>query len=272
GRELQVKGFAAQDGKLLETDVASLNREADRVLPLVIDRNVLTWLKQAEFANFLGRNAAGRQVRDTSACESKPDVSNVHSRGEDRNSGCPDLVRHLFRKAQDDVKIVDHQVEHNVDIETSRREDTEAVNFEEKRNGKRVLQHCYCRIEALQMSNLEDAPALLGEPGESFAGGRRGGNWLFNQDIDTAVQQTARNGFVSNGRCRHNRGVKTAERLIDAGECARVMIVSNLLRSFQIGIDDGRQFNILKLPDHATVIPSERAGADDRHPELLHSF
>src|SRR6185437_4933263 len=146
------------------------------------------------------------------------------------------------------------------------------MNFEEERKGKRIFKHHYGRIEALQVSHLKNAAALPGEAGETLPGNRRCRYRLFNQYIDAAVEQTGHDVFMSNGRRSHNGGIKQTECLFKAGKCLRVAFPGKLPGSFEIGVDNRNEFDVLDLLDHADVISPERARSDHRRPKLFHSF
>ncbi len=69
-------------------------------------------------------------------------------------------------EGENDVKIVDHEIQNDVHIEGAWTEEAEPVGLKEHRPGD-VGAHCPDgRIEALQMTHLEDASVSGGEADE----------------------------------------------------------------------------------------------------------
>jgi hypothetical protein len=57
---------------------------------------------------------------------------------------------------------VDHEIEHHVNIQASRAEQAETVDFEEERKGHHLLERCDGGIVTLQMTDLQDAAVASG--------------------------------------------------------------------------------------------------------------
>ena len=74
--------------------------------------------------------------------------------------GKPDGAHFLHRRlgeGQHDIEIVNHQVEHDVDIERARSEDAQPVHFEKHWLGEDGNGRANGGIEALEMSDLGNA-------------------------------------------------------------------------------------------------------------------
>jgi hypothetical protein len=78
---------------------------------------------------------------------------------------------------------VNHQVEHDVDIQAARSEDAQSMDLKVKRDGDKPLQRHDCRIESLEMAHLENATVLFSKFRQAFARGGRIGYRLFNEHI-----------------------------------------------------------------------------------------
>ena len=80
-------------------------------------------LEEAELADLLGGDAAGGEVGDAAGFELDADVGDVDLGREDGQANGADLADGRLRQREDDVEIVNHQVEDDVDVERARGED-----------------------------------------------------------------------------------------------------------------------------------------------------
>src|SRR6266536_5013112 len=98
------------------------------MLLAVIERDIFLGLEQAQLADPLGRDTAGGEVGDASAAELEAHIADVHLPGKDGYSGCADFFEFgLADQVQHYIQIVNHQVEHDIDVEASRAEQIEPV-------------------------------------------------------------------------------------------------------------------------------------------------
>ena len=74
-------------------------------------------LEEAELADLLGGDATGGEVGDAAGFEFDADVGDVGLAGEDGEPDGADLSYRGVGKSEDDVEIVDHEVEDDVDVE-----------------------------------------------------------------------------------------------------------------------------------------------------------
>ena len=186
---------------------------------MVVERDVFARLEETKLANLFGRDPAGGEVGDAAAGKGKTDVRDVDAFRQDRDAGGPDFVWLFARKAEDDVEIVNHEIEHNVDVETAGGEHAEAVNLEKEGNGQSILEGGDRRIEALEVADLENAAAILGQASESFACGGGLGDGLFDEHVDAGFEEAPGDLFMGDcGRC-DDGGIDVADHLIHVGEC-----------------------------------------------------
>ena len=94
---------------------------------------------------------------------------------------------------------MNHEVEDDVDIERARGEDAEPVRLKEHGHVDVGLDGEDCRVEALQMADLQDALVARCERDELIGFGERGGDGLFDQHVDAGFEKRAGDGGVSNG-------------------------------------------------------------------------
>src|SRR5437588_838717 len=138
------QGFLISGLQFAKTDVGDsghvghlscFHRENHGVLPSIIHRDVLSGLEEAQFTNLFGTHAAGREVGYTSAVENQAHVGDVHVFAEHGQAHGADLFDFGIRKSQDNIQVVNHQVQHDVDVQTACAEHAHPVNFEEQRLG-----------------------------------------------------------------------------------------------------------------------------------------
>jgi len=171
-----MKRFFGGDGWLRNADLGIDGRsggggsvadgEYENFLASVIERDVLARLEEAQLADAFGGDAAGGEVGDASGFELETDVGDVDFAGEDGQADGANFFHRRFGEGEDDVEIVNHEIEDDIDIERSRSEHAEAVDFEKHRmreDGKRGADG---GIEALEMSDLRDAFVFRGEVDE----------------------------------------------------------------------------------------------------------
>lgn len=74
-------------------------------------------LEEAQFADALGADATGSEVGDAAGFELDTHVGDVGFGGEDGEADGANFADLRFCEGKDDVEIVDHEVEDNVDVE-----------------------------------------------------------------------------------------------------------------------------------------------------------
>ncbi len=145
------------------------------------------------------------------------------------------------------------------------------MNFEEERDGNGFLKSSDGRIEAFEMTDLKYAPAFFGQPGETHAGLRGCGDWLFDENIDTGVKQARGDILMSGGGSGDDCRVDVVYDFVQIGVRSGAVLRSDSLRARHRGVDDSAQLHIGYLADHANVISAKSAGADNCRLDLVHS-
>ncbi len=92
---------------------------------------------------------------------------------------------------EDEIHVVDHQVEHHVDIQAARAEEVHAVDFEEEGQGGALFERHDGGVEALQVAHLQDAAAAGGGIDQAVGGGQVAGDGLLHQHVDAGIEQEA---------------------------------------------------------------------------------
>ena len=92
------------------------NVDDQKILPRVVDRDILVRLKEAQLTNPFCAYPAGREVSDAARFEFNPDIRDVNFRRKDGQSYCMHMVDGGLSYGEDYVEIVNHQVKDDVDI------------------------------------------------------------------------------------------------------------------------------------------------------------
>ena len=146
-----------------------IDADGEEFLTREVERKVLVGLEETEFANLLGGDAAGREVGDAARFEFDANVGDVRFVREDRQADGADFANGRVGEAEDDVEIVDHEVENDVDVEGARCEDAESMGLEEHGVGEGAEDGGDGGVEALEVAYGDDAVVLLRE-GEDSVG------------------------------------------------------------------------------------------------------
>jgi len=114
-------------GSYCGCDDGWIDADGQEFLTREVEREVLVGLEETEFANLLGGDAAGGEVGDAAGFEFDADVGDVGLVREDGQADGADFANGGVGEAENDVEVVDHEIENDVDVEGTRGEDTEPV-------------------------------------------------------------------------------------------------------------------------------------------------
>ena len=176
----------------------------------VVDRKVRVGLEDAELPLALEGHAARGDVGDATVGEAQPRVGDVDGIGQDGDADRLHRAQRRRHHAEDDVEVVDHEVQHDVDVGAALGERREAVTLDEARLADDAVERADRRVEALEMADLQHAPAADGELEQRLALVHRRGERLLDQHVDPGVEQVARDGVVQLGRDGDARAVDPA--------------------------------------------------------------
>src|SRR5208337_2302619 len=199
-----------------------------------------------QFADALGGNAAGGEVGDAAGGEFQTHIRNIHFARQNRQADGADFLDRRFGEGEDDVEIVDHQIEHDVDIERARSEHAQPVHFEKHGLGQQREGGAYGGIEALEMPGLGDPAARGGQLNQFVGLGERGGQRFFDQHVYAGNDQVARNGEMMHGRNRDQSGLHLdvgGEQLLHRAESLAAELPGYGVRPVHVGIDDSQKVN-----------------------------
>ena len=115
-----------------------------------------------------------------------------------------ELAHGRAHQVEHDIQVVDHQVQHHVDVERTAVEDAQPVGFKKHGSVDQRLSRGDRGVKALEQANLQDLPAgcCLGYQGIGI--GQSNGDGLFQQHVES-LSQSLRGHGVMGGR-RHADG------------------------------------------------------------------
>lgn len=294
GEKLETKRFARGDGRLVKAEGgatrcqrrgcrdelwvlelrgcgAGVDADDQQVLPGIVDRDVLMRLKETKLADAFGRDAAGGEVGDATGVELDTNVRDINLGGEDGKADGADLADGRLGKLKDDVEVVDHEIEDDVDVQSARAEDGETVSLEEHGVMGAGGQGCDGGIEALEVAYLDEALVLVAELNELVSLGQGRGDGLFNQDVDAGSEERGGGGEMAG--CGDadggGMGLNVLEAGVKVGEYRDAGLGGDCLGAFGVRLDDGskddREACGLQFAVDADVIAAEGTGAADNY-------
>ncbi len=169
---------------------------------------------------------------------------------------------------EDDVEVVDHEVEDDVDVEGAGAEDAEAVGLEEHGLVDAGLERGDGGVEAFEVSYLDEAAMLVGDANEFIGLSEIGGDRFFDEQVQACGEQGGGELEVGGGGDADGGGVERGgcEALFDGGE-DRDTGLGGEGGPVVIWFDDSRENDGeaggLEVAVDADVISSKGAGAAD---------
>lgn len=122
-----------------------------------------TGAEDADFAEALGADTAGGEVGDATVGEPEAGVGDIFGLAEDVDADGIDMSHGRFNKRQDKIEVVDHQVENDADISAASGVGGEAMGFDEAGIGGHGLEVSEDRVEAFDVTDLENTVVIVGE-------------------------------------------------------------------------------------------------------------
>ena len=98
-------------------DDGRVDADGQELLAGEVEREVLVRLEETELANLLGGDAAGGEVGDAAGFEFDAYVGDVGLAGENGQPDGADFADGRIGEAENDVEVVNHEVEDDVDVE-----------------------------------------------------------------------------------------------------------------------------------------------------------
>ena len=133
-----------------------------------------------------------------------------------------------------EVEIMDHQVEHDIDVEAALGKRAQSVNFDESGLPNQRPHPFHRRIEALRVTDRQDDPAAPGQLEQPIGIRRRRRHRLFDQHVHAALEERLGDLEMRLRRRRNRHRIDRIENLAPVGErasCAARSAISRAARS-----------------------------------------
>lgn len=165
------------------------NINGEDVLAGVVDGDVLVGLEEAELADPLRADPAGSEVGDTARSKFHAGIGNINFAAEDGQPNGPYFSHRRGSKGQDDVQVVDHEVQDNINVKGPRGKDAEPVRLKKQRSVEQWKDGLHGRVEPFQMADLKDAVVQVCQADKGIRFFQCGREWLFDKDIHARREQ-----------------------------------------------------------------------------------
>lgn len=232
-------------------------------------------LEEAELSDSLGGDTACREVGDAAVFEFEADVGDVDFRGEDGQADGSDFPDWRGCEAEDDVEVVNHEIEDDVDVERTRGEDAKAVALKEHGLEEMPTSGSDGGVEALEMSGLDDAIVLAAEFEDAVGIGEALGYWLLDEEVDTCGEEWgSRVGVMGGGDADRGRvELCGCERRFDGREDGDVEFLCGFGCYGWVNVDQSGELDglagLFEFAIDAEVIAAEGSGSDDGYAEWM---
>ena len=167
GLEFQLQGLFLLCPYLFSLDARGLTGFHDptrdhALASLVVHREVAVALEQTEFPHPGRRDTTRRQIRHAPASKLDPGIGNIDVGSQHGDSRGADVFDRSEREGQHDVQIMDHEIQDDIDIGTTLPKGAEPVTFDEAWLSDVGTYRPNDRVEALDVSNLQEPIAASG--------------------------------------------------------------------------------------------------------------
>ena len=226
---------------------------------LQIGRDIHVGLKDAQLSHRRLAHAARRQVGDATVGEFDARVGDIDVTGEHAKAARRDVGRLGARQRAGEIEVMDHEVEHHVDLGAAPLESGEALGLDEHRAVHARLHRAEGPVIALDMPTLQHEPPLAGERDQLVGLGERGRNRLLDQQVQAVLQAIARDGVVPVGGDGDHRRLCFAEYRAVIAERRS----AKRLCAPEVGIDHRGHLDARQTREFLRVVAAHVAGADD---------
>ena len=161
----------------------------------------------------------------------------------------------------EDLEVMDHQIENNVDIQASGREDRQSMDLDEARLPLDLHQSLYGGVEELHMADSQDP--IPGRLHEAIGFFESRGEGFLHQDVDSPLEQVAADLTMIDSGYGDYGGLQVPSDLIEAAEDPRTVFHGDALGHTSIDVEDTDQLRARFLGQDAYVVPTQCTGTND---------
>lgn len=166
------------------------------------------------------------------------------------------------------LEIVDHQIEHDIDIQAPRREDRQSMNLDEAGLPLDLHQSLDGRVEELDVTYSQNPVAGSRHQAVGFFQVRC--EWLFDENVYFPLEQMTSDFTMIDGRNGNHGSLQATGDFIQAVEDPGSELLRNALSRAAIRIEDANQLGGRVLGQDAHVMSTQSTGTDDPDPDAIH--
>jgi len=159
------------------------------------------------------------------------------------------------------LQVVDHQIEHDIDVQASRREYCQPVDLHKARLPFDPHEPLNSRIEVLDVANSQDPIARRCYETVGLLQGRC--DWLLDQDMDSTVEQIAADLTVVDRRHSHHGSLQALSKAVEVIEDLSPELAADPFRNSAIRIEDSNQIGGRIFGQNSHVMPTQGTRAND---------
>jgi len=181
-----------------------------------------------------------------------------------------DLAHPRPRHGQHQVEVVDHQVEHHADVRGAEGEGAAAHGFDVLRIGQVGKNGVDCRVEALDVPDLQDDAAVLGGADQLIGLHRGGAERFFHEQVHAPAEQFQGHGMMEAGRRGDDGGVDLTHQRPMVGQGLRAAFGGELAAARLDRVHDGSQLDVGHSGQLLGVKPAQSSSPDHRDTKRAH--
>jgi hypothetical protein len=232
----------------------------------VVERDVGIVLKDADFAGDFVVHAAGREAGDCAVLEKDARVCDVLCAREQETTRRIDSLYFGPYEVRDDIDIVDHEVERDAGLDHPRIVGPQPAAFDEMGVFHELFQALYARIEALDMTDLEEEFFALCV-GDQFIGiGQLRGQGFFDQKMHAVIEEVFGDAVMGFGRDDNAHRIDEAQQFFMVRVSACFAALGYFARFIFVDVADADELNTRKARIYVGMPRAQFAQTDDCHP------
>src|SRR6266545_3338843 len=267
--QLPLQRLLADDRQLASLNLRALPVAAQQPIALdfllrIVDRHVRVRLEEADLADALLADPARGHVRDAAGRESQPGVRDVVLVGQHRHAHRFYRDRLGFHQCEDDVEVVDHQVEHDVNVQAPIRKHPEAMHLNESRRRHERHHRRDCGVVAFRVANGERGARCRGCGEKRVSFRDRARDRLFDEHGDAPIQKGQRDLVVQFGGRGDRYRIHVVDHFAIIGNGPGARWSRSRRRALGVRIDDRHELGAIQLAENARMMFPEVPDADDR--------
>ena len=157
-------------------------------------------------------------------------------------------------EAQDDVEVVDHQVEHHVDVEAARRERAESMDFDEAGLPYFAPQDVHRGVEPLDVADLEDDSAALGQLDEVIRLPEGRGHRFLQEHVSPSLQEPPSYRVMVYRRHCDRNGIRLGGDRVESRQGLSAVARRHLRRTLAVRVVHADELDSVEIREDASMM------------------